>query len=984
MPILALQIKAELENITELIPADADHTWHFKVQCTKCREIDSNVITMNAIDKAEMGSGRGEANLVMKCKFCKCESSADIVSKPVAYEIENNDKFATIVTVECRGLELVGFEPREGWKAKGAESGTPFEDIDLTDGDWADYDEKSELPVGISSIESKFVKVKTRNTIEKFTADAKASVAQECYALEQSLSTVASLPYLAARGIDRGLVLAVEASISQIGYGLVVILSGLISTLELLMGLLTGTWRCFLGNLADSGIPFLTNVGAEGVEAIDDLNGMVLGLFAVPFNGLGELIEAKMAAPQVGNLVTMPTLATRNIEFCDKALNLAPVDRLASDFGQWISYGIMTLLGFALVVTLGNMVMIWYHHRRYMTHVGRVQQQLREIAAESPGQTRISPALAEKPGDAIDNLDPEQTRLEAMRISHMVRHPIVYQFMEWSSKLLSRTDETKQNAYLWFTLYVTHPPAIVCLFIGLLGLTLTFGQIAFIEYMRRNYRVILAPALTDLSEVIFDSIQGSLQAASVAFSTEANAALAVVEADLNKAVFAEIVRAASDLNSTLVKVQATLVDGIPTVFGDSIFAKLVGAVLQCLLFSKLEMVERGLGWVQENARINLPRVTDDMLMMDRTQLDAMVASSIDSLMGTSQRPQPSLSNSMLFPVGSSEAQRIEGSISKVFTQYEDSLWRELPVYYGLIAVWVAILLLGLAGALARVILPSVPCLTDPNPTCKVCLSTLEPEGVKNIKRNTSAMVHFMHEDGRERNILIDCGKSFYESARQWYRYHNLRCIDALVITHAHADAYYGMDDLRSWCLLDKENPYSIPVYLDQSTMDTLSNTFPYMVDSSKATGGGDIPSFKYNIIEHDKDFVVEGVTFTPLPVHHGKFMTTGEPFWSLGFRFRDLSWVSDCSAIPDSTTAKISGSKVLVIDGLKETTHPSHFSIPEAIEYTISLDPKPERAFIVGFCHTVDHYAEDAKVRTLDSEGAPEIRIAYDGQRFSF
>ncbi|KAK3846900.1 MAG: DUF866-domain-containing protein [Linnemannia gamsii] len=160
MPILALQIKAELENITELIPADADHTWHFKVQCTKCRDIDSNVITMNAIDKAEMGSGRGEANLVMRCKFCKCESSADIVSKPVAYEIENNDKFATILTVECRGLELVGFEPREGWKAKGAESGTPFEDIDLTEGDWAEYDEKSELPVAISSIESKFVKVK--------------------------------------------------------------------------------------------------------------------------------------------------------------------------------------------------------------------------------------------------------------------------------------------------------------------------------------------------------------------------------------------------------------------------------------------------------------------------------------------------------------------------------------------------------------------------------------------------------------------------------------------------------------------------------------------------------------------------------------------------------------------------------------------------------------------------------------------------------
>ncbi|KAF9426840.1 hypothetical protein BGZ94_005941 [Podila epigama] len=160
VPVLALQLKAELENITELIPADADHTWHFKIQCTGCREVNDNWITVNAVDKAELSSGRGEANLVMKCKFCKRESSADFASKPVPYNIENNDKFATIVTIECRGLEPVGFEPRVGWNAKGAESGTPFEDIDLSDGDWADYDEKSELPVAISNIEAKFVKVK--------------------------------------------------------------------------------------------------------------------------------------------------------------------------------------------------------------------------------------------------------------------------------------------------------------------------------------------------------------------------------------------------------------------------------------------------------------------------------------------------------------------------------------------------------------------------------------------------------------------------------------------------------------------------------------------------------------------------------------------------------------------------------------------------------------------------------------------------------
>jgi len=48
-------------------------------------------------------------------------------------------------------------------------------------------------------------------------------------------------------------------------------------------------------------------------------------------------------------------------------------------------------------------------------------------------------------------------------------------------------------------------------------------------------------------------------------------------------------------------------------------------------------------------------------------------------------------------------------------------------------------------------------------------------------------------------------------------------------------------------------------------MDILTGTFPYLVDASKATGGGDIPSFIFHIINDDDDFEIEGVKFTPLP-----------------------------------------------------------------------------------------------------------------------
>ncbi|CAO3650444.1 unnamed protein product [Cunninghamella echinulata] len=96
----------------------------------------------------------------MRCKFCKRESTAqfEINSKTIPYT--KSGEFQKIAVFDVRGLEMVDFSPREPWSAKGTESGTPFEEIDLTEQEWADYDEKSNEPVGISNIEVQFKKEK--------------------------------------------------------------------------------------------------------------------------------------------------------------------------------------------------------------------------------------------------------------------------------------------------------------------------------------------------------------------------------------------------------------------------------------------------------------------------------------------------------------------------------------------------------------------------------------------------------------------------------------------------------------------------------------------------------------------------------------------------------------------------------------------------------------------------------------------------------
>ena len=102
--------------------------------------------------------------------------------------MSDNNKFKTVVVFDCRGIEPVDFSPRNGWTVTdlswpgvesfirnvevrgwredededdgGRETGTEFTDVDLTEKEWAEYDEKSGESTLISELEVNFVTVK--------------------------------------------------------------------------------------------------------------------------------------------------------------------------------------------------------------------------------------------------------------------------------------------------------------------------------------------------------------------------------------------------------------------------------------------------------------------------------------------------------------------------------------------------------------------------------------------------------------------------------------------------------------------------------------------------------------------------------------------------------------------------------------------------------------------------------------------------------
>ncbi|KAJ1672096.1 hypothetical protein EV182_007294, partial [Spiromyces aspiralis] len=158
-------------------------------------------------------------------------------------------------------------------------------------------------------------------------------------------------------------------------------------------------------------------------------------------------------------------------------------------------------------------------------------------------------------------------------------------------------------------------------------------------------------------------------------------------------------------------------------------------------------------------------------------------------------------------------------------------------------------------------IPNIPCITSKR-ECKVCWSTLSPSGKKNRRRNTSLLVRYIDATGQLRNVVIDCGKTFYESAIDCFIKYDVQSIDAVILTHGHSDATLGLDDLRQWTM---SLHTTIPVYLNSETYDCVSRAFPYLIDTSKATGGGAVPKLKFHkLIDHKRPINIHGLEFIPL------------------------------------------------------------------------------------------------------------------------
>jgi phosphoribosyl 1,2-cyclic phosphate phosphodiesterase len=235
--------------------------------------------------------------------------------------------------------------------------------------------------------------------------------------------------------------------------------------------------------------------------------------------------------------------------------------------------------------------------------------------------------------------------------------------------------------------------------------------------------------------------------------------------------------------------------------------------------------------------------------------------------------------------------------------------------------------------------PSIGC------ECETCTS----DDPRDKRLRVSILIE--HAD---QTVLVDTSADFRQQALRF----GLKRLDAVLITHCHADHIFGLDDIRPLNF----RYGALGLYANERAWPDIRRIFKYVFEPSHFGGG--LPQIIPHTVVANSPFCLGGdLVITPLEVIHGRLPV-------MAYRFNDFAYATDLSEIPPATIEGLKDLDVLVLDCLRFAQHPTHLWVDKALEYVERIRPK--RAYFTHVAHDVK-YARDSK------RLPPGVEWAYDG-----
>ncbi|MBI1384968.1 MAG: MBL fold metallo-hydrolase [Rhizobiales bacterium] len=233
----------------------------------------------------------------------------------------------------------------------------------------------------------------------------------------------------------------------------------------------------------------------------------------------------------------------------------------------------------------------------------------------------------------------------------------------------------------------------------------------------------------------------------------------------------------------------------------------------------------------------------------------------------------------------------------------------------------------------------------------------DPAEPRNRRLRCALLVQRYGERGVT-TVLVDATPDL----RQQLLTADVATVDGVLITHDHADHTHGLDDLRALAYNAKAR---VPVYMDAGTSESLTTRFGYCFAAPK--GSAYPPILTERRIEAGTPIVIEGnggkIEVLAFEQQHGDIR-------SLGFRFGRAAYSSDVSDLPQGSLEALEGLDLWVVDALRYTPHPSHFSLEEALAWIARVQPAKA---------VITHMHIDLDYGTLCRELPEGVVPAHDG-----
>jgi phosphoribosyl 1,2-cyclic phosphate phosphodiesterase len=241
--------------------------------------------------------------------------------------------------------------------------------------------------------------------------------------------------------------------------------------------------------------------------------------------------------------------------------------------------------------------------------------------------------------------------------------------------------------------------------------------------------------------------------------------------------------------------------------------------------------------------------------------------------------------------------------------------------------------------------------------CPVCQS-VDP---LNKRLRSSVLVRGYDQRGQvETTVVIDTPPDFRE---QMIR-SKVKHLDAVIITHYHADHVVGIDDVRRFNHMQKQ---VIDCWGTDETISSIKRSFGYVLVEGENLRFG-LPCLKAREIKYGQAFEIGCLSFMPIEMDHVVMKSTGLIISSRGSS--KLAYCLDIKTMPEQSYELLKGTHTLVLDMLREKEHPTHLNFQEAMQVLDRI--RPVRTWFGHIAHEVDH-------RVFEARLPKEVRLAYDG-----